>query len=84
MLYWKRRYARIPRSSISQARGNAARRFYRHQHDDDGYAYQKGLLPLTAAAIEQAIEINGVGIKMNTRRFSWGVWPPPIRRGSPR
>jgi indolepyruvate ferredoxin oxidoreductase len=37
-----------------------------------GYAYQKGLLPLTAAAIEQAIEINGVGIKMNTQAFQLG------------
>ncbi len=32
-----------------------------------GYAYQRGLLPLSAAAIEQAIEVNGVSIKMNTR-----------------
>src|SRR5437879_12164244 len=32
-----------------------------------GYAYQKGLLPLSAKAIEQAIENNGVSIKMNTQ-----------------
>src|SRR5947209_4139299 len=37
-----------------------------------GYAYQKGLLPLTAAAIEQAIEVNGVSIKMNTQAFRLG------------
>ena len=37
-----------------------------------GYAYQKGLLPLTAAAIEQAIGINGVAIKMNTEAFRLG------------
>src|SRR5207248_7937362 len=37
-----------------------------------GYAYQKGLLPLTAKAIEQAIEINGVSIKMNTQAFELG------------
>ena len=37
-----------------------------------GYAYQKGLLPLTAASIEQAIEINGVAIKMNTQAFQLG------------
>src|SRR6202034_1447713 len=37
-----------------------------------GFAYQKGLLPLTSAAIEQAIEINGVGIKMNTQAFQLG------------
>ena len=37
-----------------------------------GYAYQKGLLPLSAAAIEQAIEVNGVSIKMNTEAFRLG------------
>jgi indolepyruvate ferredoxin oxidoreductase len=37
-----------------------------------GYAYQRGLLPLTAEAIEQAIEVNGVAIKMNTRAFRLG------------
>jgi indolepyruvate ferredoxin oxidoreductase len=37
-----------------------------------GYAYQKGSLPLTAAAIEQAIEINGVAVKMNTEAFRLG------------
>src|SRR6202011_709537 len=37
-----------------------------------GYAYQKGLLPLSAASIEQAIEINGVSIKMNTEAFRLG------------
>ncbi|WP_315765041.1 indolepyruvate ferredoxin oxidoreductase family protein [Bradyrhizobium sp. SZCCHNS2005] len=37
-----------------------------------GYAYQKGLLPLSAEAIEKAIEINGVAIKMNTEAFRLG------------
>jgi indolepyruvate ferredoxin oxidoreductase len=37
-----------------------------------GYAYQKGLLPLSAQAIEQAIEVNGVSIKMNTQAFRLG------------
>jgi indolepyruvate ferredoxin oxidoreductase len=37
-----------------------------------GYAYQKGLLPLSAKAIEQAIEVNGVSIKMNTQAFQLG------------
>jgi indolepyruvate ferredoxin oxidoreductase len=37
-----------------------------------GYAYQKGLLPLSARAIEQAIEVNGVAIKMNTQAFQLG------------
>jgi indolepyruvate ferredoxin oxidoreductase len=37
-----------------------------------GYAFQRGLLPLSAAAIEQAIEVNGVSTKMNTQAFRLG------------
>jgi len=37
-----------------------------------GCAYQKGLLPVGAEAIEQAIELNGVSIKMNTQAFRLG------------
>ncbi len=37
-----------------------------------GYAYQKGLLPLSAKAIEQAIEVNAVAVKMNTQAFQLG------------
>ena len=37
-----------------------------------GYAYQKGLLPLSEKAILQAIEVNGVSIKMNTQAFQLG------------
>ncbi|HEU4805034.1 MAG TPA: indolepyruvate ferredoxin oxidoreductase family protein, partial [Nitrobacter sp.] len=37
-----------------------------------GYAYQKGLLPLTAAAIEQAIAVNGVAVRMNIEAFRLG------------
>jgi indolepyruvate ferredoxin oxidoreductase len=37
-----------------------------------GYAYQKGLLPLEAKSILQAIEVNGVAIKMNTQAFQLG------------
>jgi len=37
-----------------------------------GYAWQKGLLPLSAEAIERAIEVNGVSIKMNTQAFRLG------------
>src|SRR6201995_2765160 len=42
-----------------------------------GYAYQRGLLPLSAQAIEQAIEVNGVSIKMNTQAFRLRRPPPP-------
>src|SRR6202012_477913 len=37
-----------------------------------GYAYQRGLLPVSAEAIEKAIEVNGVSIKMNTEAFRLG------------
>jgi indolepyruvate ferredoxin oxidoreductase len=37
-----------------------------------GVAYQKGLLPVSAAAIERAIELNRVGVDMNRRAFLWG------------
>jgi indolepyruvate ferredoxin oxidoreductase len=37
-----------------------------------GYAYQRGLLPLSAKSIAQAIEVNGVSIKMNTQAFQLG------------
>ena len=39
-----------------------------------GYAYQKGLLPVTAAAIERAIELNGVAVDANRHAFRWGRW----------
>ena len=37
-----------------------------------GYAYQVGVLPLSAAAIERAIELNGEAVAMNTSAFHWG------------
>lgn len=37
-----------------------------------GYAYQIGRVPLTAAAIEKAIELNGEAVKMNLAAFTWG------------
>ncbi|MEX0298594.1 MAG: DUF6537 domain-containing protein, partial [Kordiimonas sp.] len=37
-----------------------------------GYAWQKGLLPLSLEAIMQAIKLNGVAIDSNKRYFSWG------------
>ncbi len=37
-----------------------------------GYAWQKGTLPLTHAAIMTAIELNGVQIPMNQAAFEWG------------
>ncbi|MDX2316669.1 MAG: indolepyruvate ferredoxin oxidoreductase family protein [Gammaproteobacteria bacterium] len=44
-----------------------------------GFAYQRGLVPVGAQAIERAIELNGVAVEMNKQAFLWGrrtaVWP---------
>lgn len=37
-----------------------------------GFAWQQGLIPLNAQAIEQAITLNGVAVTMNKRAFLWG------------
>lgn len=37
-----------------------------------GFAYQKGLLPVGAAALEQAIRLNAVAVDPNLRAFRWG------------
>jgi indolepyruvate ferredoxin oxidoreductase len=37
-----------------------------------GYAWQKGLVPLSADAIEKAIELNGVAVPANKAAFLWG------------
>jgi indolepyruvate ferredoxin oxidoreductase len=37
-----------------------------------GFAYQRGLIPLSAEALEQAIALNGVAVEMNRSAFRWG------------
>ncbi|HVL37380.1 MAG TPA: indolepyruvate ferredoxin oxidoreductase family protein [Burkholderiales bacterium] len=37
-----------------------------------GYAYQKGWVPLSAQALERAIELNGVSVEFNQQSFRWG------------
>ncbi|HEY5931124.1 MAG TPA: indolepyruvate ferredoxin oxidoreductase family protein, partial [Burkholderiales bacterium] len=37
-----------------------------------GFAFQKGLIPLGEAAINRAIELNGVAIESNQQAFLWG------------
>ena len=37
-----------------------------------GFAYQRGLVPVSAQAIERAIELNGAAVKMNQTAFLWG------------
>ena len=37
-----------------------------------GYAWQKGLVPLSFEAINRAIELNGVAVETSKRTFAWG------------
>jgi indolepyruvate ferredoxin oxidoreductase len=37
-----------------------------------GYAWQQGLVPLSRAAIERALELNGAAVALNKRAFAWG------------
>src|SRR5687767_3666 len=37
-----------------------------------GYAYQQGWIPLSGAALERAIELNGVAVEFNRKAFVWG------------
>lgn len=37
-----------------------------------GYAYQRGLIPVSADALHRAIELNEVAVDFNKRTFDWG------------
>jgi indolepyruvate ferredoxin oxidoreductase len=37
-----------------------------------GYAYQRGLVPVSAEAIDRAIELNAVAVEFNRSAFRWG------------
>ena len=53
-----------------------------------GVAYQAGLIPLPADAIEQAIELNGAAVEANQTAFRWGrswfVDPEAVERQADR
>ena len=37
-----------------------------------GFAWQRGLLPLSLESIERSIELNGVAVDLNRKAFTWG------------
>jgi indolepyruvate ferredoxin oxidoreductase len=37
-----------------------------------GFAWQRGLVPVSAEALEEAIELNGVSVSFNLQAFLWG------------
>jgi indolepyruvate ferredoxin oxidoreductase len=37
-----------------------------------GYAYQKGLLPVSEASILRSLELNGAAVESNKKSFHWG------------
>jgi len=37
-----------------------------------GYAFQRGLIPLSLEALMRAVELNGVAVAANRRAFAWG------------
>jgi indolepyruvate ferredoxin oxidoreductase len=37
-----------------------------------GFAWQRGLVPVSFAAIDRAIELNGIAVDQNRRAFAWG------------
>ncbi len=37
-----------------------------------GFAFQRGHVPLPGAALERAIELNGVAVELNRQAFEWG------------
>ena len=37
-----------------------------------GFAWQRGLIPVSAAALTRAIELNGTAVDLNLRAFRWG------------
>jgi indolepyruvate ferredoxin oxidoreductase len=39
-----------------------------------GYAFQRGFVPLSFAAIERAVELNGTAVDSSKAAFAWGRW----------
>lgn len=48
-----------------------------------GFAWQRGLVPLSLQALLRAIELNGVAVERNKQALPGAGSPPPIRSFSP-
>jgi indolepyruvate ferredoxin oxidoreductase len=69
------RFTRAADNRFIDAIGLAERHFGDHMAANLivlGVAYQTGLIPVSAAAIERAITLNGVAVQMNTHAFRLG------------
>ncbi len=51
-----------------------------------GYAWQLGLVPVSSAALDRAIELNGAAVAMNRKAFAWGrlaaIDPEAVRKAA--
>ncbi len=68
--------ATTPERNVYFDAGSLADRLFRSHMPANvlvvGAAYQAGVIPISAAAIERAIELNGVAVEMNTQAFRVG------------
>ncbi len=68
--------ATTPEKNIYFDAGNLSDNLYRSHMPANiivlGAAYQSGVVPISAQAIEKAIELNGVAVEMNTQAFRIG------------
>jgi indolepyruvate ferredoxin oxidoreductase len=74
-LHLIRKFTRADRNVMVDASGLAESLFGGHLQTNIfllGVAYQAGLLPITAASIEETIRLNGVAIERNLQAFRWG------------
>ncbi|MEC7915556.1 MAG: indolepyruvate ferredoxin oxidoreductase family protein [Actinomycetota bacterium] len=68
--------ATVPEKNVYYDAGNLSDNLFRSHMPANiivlGSAYQSGVVPISAAAIERAIELNGVAVEMNTQAFRIG------------
>ena len=68
--------ATVPEKNIYYDAGNLSDNLFRSHMPANiivlGSAYQSGVVPISASAIERAIELNGVAVELNTQAFRIG------------